>query len=85
MTCLKLGMLYSKYEKRFKYTKEANDEDQKRKKEGESTNQQMVRVRLMAMNSESEDLKVTVEVPEDIEKDRLPTLDFSIWKVDGLL
>ena len=78
MTCLKLGMRYSEDEEIFKYTKEAKEEDKKLREEGESTNQRMARVCLKAMNSVSEDLKFTVEVPEDFEKESLQTLDFSI-------
>ena len=30
-------------------------------------------------------LRFTTEAPEDFKKDRLPTLDFVLWMVDGIL
>ena len=37
------------------------------------------------MNDVMEDLSFTVEVPEDFENERLPTLDFSLWMEDGII
>ena len=40
---------------------------------------------LPAMNSINPNLKFTTEAPEDYPRDRLPTLDFVLWMVDGIL
>ena len=37
------------------------------------------------MNDINKDLKFTVEVPENFENERLPTLDFSLWMENGLI
>ena len=37
------------------------------------------------MNSVNDNLRFTTEAPEDFENNRLPTLDFVIWMVAGLL
>ena len=84
-TCLNLGMRYDEEQRKFLYNKEAEMEDLEKKKDGESNNQRMARVCLKAMNAVSKDLEFTVEVPEEFENGRLPTLDFSLWMMDGLL
>ena len=40
---------------------------------------------LPAMNSVNDDLKFTTEAPEEFSRKRLPTLDFVIWMVNGIL
>jgi hypothetical protein len=45
----------------------------------------MVRVCLQAMNSVNSDLSLTTEAPEDFPRKRLPTLEFVIWMVVGIL
>ena len=84
-TCFKPGMRFSKELKMFKYDKESEEEDLRKKSEGESLNQRMARICLQAMNDVSQDLDFTVEVPEDFENERLPTLDFSLWMKDGYI
>ena len=84
-SCLKKGMRYSKEEKKFLFTELAKEEDEKREQQGESKNGMMARICRDAMNDVNSDLQFTVEVPEDFESERLPTLDFSLWMVDGLL
>ena len=84
-TCLKEGIRFSKDNKRFEYSEEAKKEDQERRIQGESKNGRMARVCQQAMNSVNEDLQFTVEVPEDFENEKLPTLDFSLWMENGLL
>ena len=37
------------------------------------------------MNFVNQNLKFTTEAPEDFPRNRLPTLDFVIWMVDGIL
>ena len=84
-SCLRLGMRYSKELKNFIFTEEARQEDVKLRKGGEATNSRMARICKDAMNDISSDLQFTVEVPEDFENERLPTLDFSLWMVDGII
>ena len=48
-------------------------------------NTRMARVCLKAMNSVNSDLKFTTEAPEDFPRKRLPTLDFLIWMVLGII
>ena len=45
----------------------------------------MARRCLPAMNSVNQDLRFTTEAPEDFERERLPTLDFVIWMVKGII
>ena len=63
------------------------DEDQYKRDVDENLpdNVRMARACLPAMNSVNQDLKFTTEAPEDFEKKRLPTLDFMIWMIDGIL
>ena len=84
-TFLKLGSRYLPETKTFRYSEEAAEEDEKLRLEGESNNGRMARVCLPAMNDILEDLQFTVEVPEDFQNERLPTLDFSLWMEEGKL
>ena len=45
----------------------------------------MARICLPAMNAVNKDLRFTTESPEEFEGGRLPTLDFVIWAVNGIL
>ena len=45
----------------------------------ECPNARIARVCLPAMNQINEDLSFTVEIPEEFEDNRLPTLDFKFW------
>ena len=45
----------------------------------------MERICLVAMNYINEDLKFTTEVEEDFQDKKLPTLDFSLWLICGLI
>ena len=67
----------------FLFTKEAELEDKMKKEQGESSNQRMARICQPAMCHVSEDLDFTVEVAEEFENERLPTLDFSLWLEEG--
>ena len=84
-SCLKQGMRYCKDSKIFAYSEQARKEDLEKKQQGESMNSRMARVCQEAMNDVNMDLQFTVEVPEDFENERLPTLDFALWMEDGLL
>ena len=53
--------------------------------ENEPDNMRMAKRCLPAMNSINQDLKFTTEAPEDFPNNRLPTLDFVLWLVDGVL
>ena len=45
----------------------------------------MERICLLEINSVNRNFKFTTECPEEFEKNRLPTLDFMLWMVDGIL
>ena len=83
--CFKLGMRYNKESKMFEFSSKDEEEDRLLKEKGQSTNNRMARICREAMNDVLEDLQFTVEVPEDFESERLPTLDFSLWMEDGLI
>ena len=53
--------------------------------DNEPDNVRMSKICLPAMNSINEDLKFTTEAPEDFPNKRLPTLDFVLWMIDGIL
>ena len=53
--------------------------------DNEPDNVRMARICLPAMNCINSNLKFTTEAPEDFPRNRLPTLDFVIWMVRGLL
>ena len=85
-TLLKKGSRYDKEEKKFKWSKEAESEDEQLELEGEDKNSFMARLCLPAMNGVNPDLTFTAEVEEDFPDKRLPTLDFSLWmRSDGSL
>jgi hypothetical protein len=45
----------------------------------------MARICLPAMDSVNPNLRFTTEAPEEFARGRLPTLDFVIWMVDGII
>jgi hypothetical protein len=75
-------MLFDEEKKAFVY-----DERQKKidDEENEPDNKRMARVCLPAMNSLNQDLNFTTECPEDFPGKRLPTLDFVVWMIRGIL
>ena len=75
-------MIFCEEKKEFVFSKEQERIDNEL---NEPANKRMARICLPAMNSVNKDLKFTTECPEDFPKDRLPTLDFVLWMVDGLL
>jgi hypothetical protein len=81
-TVLRRGMLFDHNKKEFVYSEEQRRIDEM---ENEPDNRRMARVCLPAMNAVNEDLKFTTECPEDFPRQRLPTLDFVLWMVGGLL
>ena len=81
-TTLRRGMRYSKEEDAFVFSKRWKDEDDELNEEG---NVRMARVCKDAMNAVSTDLQFTTEAPEDFRKGRLPTLDFTLWLVAGII
>ena len=83
---LRKGMRYSRDEKEFVWSKEAETEDEKKEEEGEGKAAFMARLCLPVMNSINEDLTFTAEVETDFENQKLPTLDTKLWmKEDGRL
>ena len=83
---MKLGMRYQQDKKKFEVTEEGKREDEKRKEEtGETDSQRMARVFLPAINDVNPELVFTVECADDFPEKRLPTLDFYLWVVGGLL
>jgi hypothetical protein len=79
---LPIGMRYEKESNKFEFSEEARKEDLQL---DENNNKRMARICLPAMNSVNEDLIFTTEIPEDFPLARLPTLDFLIWLVNGLI
>ena len=53
--------------------------------ENELDNVRMSKRCLPAINHVNQDLRFTTEAPEDFPQRRLPTLDFVIWMVDGII
>lgn len=83
---MKMGTRYMKEKKLFKVTEEGLKEDEeKRTGTGETGSQRMARVCLPCMNYINEDLAFTVECEDHFPEKRLPTLDFYLWVVGGLL
>ena len=54
-------MEFCSKDKIFKYSKQAQDNDEKLRQEGETKNQRMARLCLPAMNAVNIDLEITVE------------------------
>ena len=81
-TLMKKGMRFDKEEQKFSWTKEAEDEDAVKEMEGEKKDEFMARLCLPAMNSVNRDLTFTAEVASDFENKKLPTLDFSLWRLE---
>ena len=79
-------MRYDKEMRIFQVTQEGKKEDEERIIENRETDsQRMARVCLPCMNDINEDLVLTVECADDFPEKRLPTLDFYLWVVGGLL
>jgi hypothetical protein len=55
------------------------------KEDDEPDNIRMARICLPAMNSVNRNLRFTTECPEEFDRNILPTLDFMLWMVDGIL
>ena len=51
----------------------------------EDNNTRMARICHPLMNAINRDLVFTVEVPEEFDDDKLPTLDTKIWLESGLI
>ena len=81
-TVLRKGMRFCQEENKFVFDPRQLEEDEE---EDLPDNVRMARRCLPAMNSINPDLKFTTEAPEDFDKDRLPTLDFVIWMVKGII
>ena len=79
---IKRGWRFVKESKTFEYKEEwfTDDED-----ENLSDTKRIVKICLPAMNSINPDLRFTVETQDDFEKQRLPTLDFELWKEGNLI
>ena len=77
-TLLRKGMRFDKEKMEFQWDMEAEEEDIRLEREGETPNAYMARLCLPALNAVNKDLTLTVEVEEDFEDKRLPTLDFSM-------
>ena len=81
-TVLRRGMRFDEQVGEFVMDEEQLKPDEE---ENEPDNVRMAKICLPAMNSVNPDLRFTTEAPEDFKKKRLPTLDFVIWMVDGIL
>ena len=81
-TVLRKGMIFNEEKSEFVMDEEQYAIDVR---DNEDDNVRMARVCLPAMNSVNPNLRFTTEAPEDFPRKRLPTLDFVIWMVDGIL
>ena len=81
-TCLRKGMRFCSEVGAFVFDKDQYEMDIR---ENEPDNVRMRKRCLPAMNHVNVNLKFTTEAPEDFPQQRLPTLDFVIWLVDGIL
>ena len=81
-TVLRKGMVFDEETREFKFSEEQRIKDEEMQ---EPDNKRMARICQPAMNSVNRDLKFTTECPEDFPGQRLPTLDFVLWMVDGKL
>ena len=81
-TTFRRGMRFEKESNIFKFSQEAKDEDDEKDEPG---NVRMSRICKDAMNSVSQDLQFTTEAPEDFKESKLPTLDFKLWFVSGII
>ena len=81
-TVLRKGMLFDECVGEFWMD---NTQYKKDVEENLPDNVRMAKACLPAMNSINKDFKFTTEAPEDFDKKRLPTLDFMIWIIDGIL
>ena len=81
-TVLRRGMRFNEESKRFEHSDEQEEQDDR---EDEPDNVRMAKRCLPAMNSVNPNLRFTTEAPEDFPRDRLPTLDFVLWMINGIL
>ena len=81
-TVLRRGMVFNEERGEFTYSEEQRLRDEA---EDEPDSKRMARICLPAMNSVNKRLKFTTECPEDFARNRLPTLDFVLWMVNGIL
>ena len=75
-------MKYDKSRKMFIQDAETKKDDDER---NEPNNVRMARVCKDAMNDVNEDLQFTTEAPEDFPEAKLPTLDFKLWMIAGII
>ena len=76
---LEKGKRWDIKEKKFSFKEEWRIEDEEM---GESNTRRMARQMNKAMNSILENINFTMEIPEDFEGEKLPTLDFKMWVED---
>ena len=81
-TVLRKGMIFDESLGEFRMDEEQYSKDME---ENQPDNVRMATVCLPATNSINKDLKFTTEAPEEFDKKRLPTLDFMIWIIDGII
>ena len=81
-TILRLGMRFDENKMEFVMDTELYKIDLERK---EPPNMRMARICQPAMNAVNKNLKFTTEAPEEFPRNRLPTLDFVLWLVKGIL
>ena len=80
--CLRIGMRYDHTKLEFVWSMDAEKKDKSlRELDKESNNKRMARICLEAANSINKDLEFTMEIPEDFENGRIPTLDTDWWQI----
>ena len=81
-TVLRRGMKFDQERSEFIFSEDQLEIDER---ENLPDNIRMAQRCLPAMNSVNENLKFTTEAPEDFPNKRLPTLDFMIWMIRGII
>ena len=81
-TTLRRGMMFDCDRDEFVFSETQLRQDEE---ENEPNKIKMKKRCLPAMNSVNKDLRFTTEAPEEFPKKRLPTLDFVLWLVDGIM
>jgi hypothetical protein len=79
---LRRGMKFDQERSEFIFSEDQLEIDER---ENLPDNIRMAQRCLFAMNSVNENLKFTTEAPEDFPNRRLPTLDFMIWMIRGII
>ena len=76
-TSIRLGLRYVKL--KWRWSEDQYQEDLEMRSKGESRDKRMIRICLPVANQINKDIEFTAEAAEEVENQRLPTLDFELW------